>query len=78
MRVSGRIERLSELPVGSLGRLTQIRARLLHEASQRKGSESEALGVELQDGLAEPLALVQRLGDHRRYRLSLQFGADAV
>jgi len=78
MRVSGGIQRLVELPARSFGGLAEIRARLLHEPRQRERGEPQALGVELNNGLAKPIALVQRLCHDWRHRFRLQFRADLI
>ena len=68
-RVSGGIQRLFQLPAGDLGGFPQIRARLLHETGERERGKPQAFGVELSDGLAKPLTLMQRLRNHWRRRL---------
>jgi hypothetical protein len=76
--VAGLIERLFQLPAGGLGGFPEIRARLLHEASQRERGKPKTFGVELNNRLAEPVALMQRLRYHWSVRFSAQFVAQSV
>jgi hypothetical protein len=78
MRVPRRVEGVFQLSAGGPRRLAQIRARLLHETSEREGGKAQALGVKLQDGLAQALALVQRLSDDRTRRFGFELSADII
>ena len=54
-------EQLPQADSGRVRGVGEIRARLLHETRQGERSEAEALGVRLQRGLTQPIALMERL-----------------
>ena len=61
-----------------MGGLAQIRARLLHETTERESREAQAFGVELENGLTKPFALMQRLSHNWRRGFGFQSGAQVV